>query len=572
MRNVVTESVQTDTPSDAAASLKRALEGAMSYLRREQRDGSHWVGELSSSALATSMSIVGLQLVDAASHAEVIGRGRRWLLETQLDDGGWGDAMVDPANINATSLTIGALVFTMPAVPEPGMLDALRRAKERLTLFGGWAAVGDPDRCTLSGPCRTVAALAGLMDWRQIKRLRPEVILLPAPVRRTISTTFPAYLSIATLHSTMAADPRNALPTYQWVRQMCIEWLARTQGANGSFEESAFLSSVIIACWTAAGFGSLPWLADAVRFVLASQRADGGWPIDRDLETFDTDLTTFAFMEAGEPEPNAEAVRDWLLARQFEEPCFPTGAQPGGWAWAMPAGWPDADDTSYTLLALRKLGVPAESAAIQRGAHWLEEMQNRDGSWSTFVRNSRMPFDHDCPYITGHVLVALQAAGRLQQKPRILERALAYLAKAQRYDGSFASIWFREATAGTASVIDALAACGLLGTPMAEDAQEYLLRAQNDDGGWAGLRMQASTAEETAWALLALLRFPPDETLRRAVRRGVAWLAEHQRADRTWAPAPIGLYYSAMWYSDSYYAVALPAQALARARACHVEK
>ena len=574
MRNTVTGSVNTDEEADTSVdghAQPAALERALDYLRREQRDRTHWVGELSSSALATAMSIVALSLVDRVRHRDRIAHGRRWLLATQAADGGWGDAMTDPSNINATSLTIGALVFTMPPEPEPGMLEALRHAKERLTLFGGWEAVGDPNRCTLSGPCRTIAALAGLMDWRYIKRLRPEVVLLPQGVRRTISTTFPAYLSIATLHSTMASDPRNVLPTYPRVRSMCADWLAQAQGPNGSFEESAFLSSVIIACWTAAGFGMLPWLADAVRFVVESQRDDGGWPIDRDLETFDTDLSTFAFVESGVPEPNAEAVRDWLLARQFTEGCFPTGARPGGWAWAMPAGWPDADDTSYTLLALRKLGVPPESDAIQRGARWLVDMQNRDGSWSTFVRNSRMPFDHDCPYITGHVLTALDAAGWLRDQPRILERALRYLTRAQRYDGSFASIWFREATAGTASVIEALAACRLLETPMAAHARDYLLRAQNDDGGWAGLRMQESTAEETAWAMLALLRFDTDDNIRCAVRRGAVWLARHQRADGTWSPAPIGLYYSAMWYSDSYYAVALPAQALARARACHVE-
>ncbi|MGH2514132.1 MAG: prenyltransferase/squalene oxidase repeat-containing protein [Ktedonobacterales bacterium] len=304
--------------------------------------------------------------------------------------------------------------------------------------------------------------------------------------------------------------------------------------------------------------------------MLESQRDDGGWPIDRDLETFDTDLTTFAFTAVGESVPNAERVRDWLLARQFDEVCFPTGAKPGGWAWAMPAGWPDADDSSYTLLALRALGVPPEHRAIQRGADWLEGMQNRDGSWSTFVRNSRMPFDHDCPYITGHVLCALHAAGRLTAKPRILERALAYLARAQRYDGSFASIWFREATAGTTSVLEALADLGLLDTAMAMKARAYLLRAQNDDGGWAGLRMQASTAEETAWAMMALSRCPPEERIRGAVERGAHWLVEKQRNDGTWAEWPLGLYYSAMWYSDSQYAVALPVQALARVRAAYV--
>lgn len=566
-KQVISEPLAMCEPDYVRSTL--ALERALTYLRDEQRDCDHWVGTLSSSALATAIAIVALQLTNRSAYASRIALGRRWLFATQHDDGGWGDAIIDESNINATSLAIGALVFTQPADPEPEAMIVLRRARERLSAFGGWAAVGDPDRCTLSGPCRTIAALAGILDWRRIKRLRPEVILLPQGVRRTISTTFPAYLSIATLHSEMVPHPLNALPSYEHVKRQCIEWLAQTQGANGSFEESAFLSSVIIACWMASGYRDLPWLQSAIRFVRQSQRVDGGWPIDRDLETFDTDLTTFAFAAAGEPVPNAERVRDWLLARQFDTVCFPTGAKPGGWAWAMPAGWPDADDTSYTLLALRKLGVPAAHPAVQRGAVWLEGMQNRDGSWSTFVRNSRMPFDHDCPYITGHVLCALHAAGRLNQRPGILARALAYLTKAQRYDGSFASIWFREATAGTASVLEALADLGLLRTSMAIRARDFLLRSQNDDGGWAGMRMQASTAEETAWALLALLRCPPDERIARAVARGVDWLVTHQRADGTWAEWPLGLYYSAMWYSDSYYAVALPAQALARARATY---
>ena len=570
-KQVISEPLPTPGSPDRAGS-GQALVRTLAYLRAEQQANDHWAGVLSSSALATAIAIVALQQVDRTGYAERIAVGRRWLFATQLDDGGWGDGIIDESNINATSLAIGALIFTQPAAPEPETMDRLRRARERLSAFGGWEAVGDPNRCTLSGPCRTIAALAGIMDWRRIKRLRPEVVLLPQGVRRTISTTFPAYLSIATLHAEMVPHPLNALPSYERVKRLCIEWLAKTQGANGSFEESAFLSSVIISCWTAAGYGDLPWLQPALRFVLESQRADGGWPIDRDLETFDTDLTTFAFMEAGEPVPNAERVRDWLLARQFDTVCFPTGAKPGGWAWAMPAGWPDADDSSYTVLALRALGVPAAHPALRRGASWLEGMQNRDGSWSTFVRNSRMPFDHDCPYITGHVLCALHAAGRLRTKPRILERALAYLTEAQRYDGSFASIWFREATAGTASVLEALADLDLLHTLMATRARDYLLRAQNDDGGWAGLRMQASTAEETAWAMLALLRCPSDERIRASVARGVDWLVQHQREDGTWAEWPLGLYYSAMWYSDSYYAVTLPARALARARAAYGDK
>jgi len=254
-------------------------------------------------------------------------------------------------------------------------------------------------------------------------------------------------------------------------------------------------------------------------------------------------------------------VRDWLLARQIEETCFATSAPPGGWAWAMPAGWPDSDDTAFTLLALRRLGVPAHDRALQRGADWLSWMQDPGGAWSTFVRSSRMPFDHDCPYVTGHALSALHAVERLERPPSTLTRTLRYLEHAQRPDGSFASIWFRESTAGTASVLDALCAAGFRHHPSSEGARAALLAGQNADGGWAGQRGQPSTAEETAWAVLALLAAGAEPE---PVARGLDWLVQHQQPDGTWQPTPIGLYYSAMWYSDSMYALALPAQALAR--------
>lgn len=546
-----------------AAALTRTLD----WFKATQVGSDHWVGRLSSSALATAMSVVALHVTDRARYQAQIEAGRRWLAATQHEDGGWGDAVVDRSNINATSLVIGALKLTANPPPQPFPDGGgLARALGLLEQMGGWEAVGDPKRCTLSGPCRTVAALAGIMDWRRIKRLRPEVVLIPARFRKTISTTFPAYLTISTLHSTRAFDARNELPTYRLARRRVLEWLRQAQGPNGSFEESAFLSSVIVAMLTAAGEGRTPWLQPAQEFILRSQRGDGSWPIDRDLETFDTDMTVMTFTEAAQPVPNGDRIERWLRARQFTEVCFPTSAVPGGWAWAMPAGWPECDDTSYTILALLALGVAAGDPAVEAGLRWLEGMQNRDGSWSTFVRNSRMPFDHDCPYITGHVLSALGRSGRIKQNPKPLERALAYLRKAQRPDGSFASIWFRKRTAGAASVIEGLCDCGLNDDPMVGRARRSLLANQNEDGGWGGVRgADASTAEETAWAVLALLRVrAPDSE--KAIGRGLDWLLDHQREDGTWSEWPIGLYYSAMWYSDSAFAATMPAQALARAQ------
>src|SRR5437764_8822619 len=124
----------------AAARLQCCLDRTAAYLHEQQRSGDHWVGTLSSSALATAISIVALQLVDSARYREHIARGHRWLLQTQADDGGWGDAVVDASNINATSLALGALTFT--ATPDTRVADqqALERGRTYLERMGGFAA------------------------------------------------------------------------------------------------------------------------------------------------------------------------------------------------------------------------------------------------------------------------------------------------------------------------------------------------------------------------------------------------------------------------------------------------
>jgi squalene-hopene/tetraprenyl-beta-curcumene cyclase len=71
----------------------------------------------------------------------------------------------------------------------------------------------------------------------------------------------------------------------------------------------------------------------------------------------------------------------------------------------------------------------------------------------------------------------------------------------------------------------------------------WLESVQNDDGGWGeDLRSYqhvgqwsgrgASTASQTAWALMALLAAGERDSM--AVERGVAWLVATQRADGSW--------------------------------------
>jgi len=78
--------------------------------------------------------------------------------------------------------------------------------------------------------------------------------------------------------------------------------------------------------------------------------------------------------------------------------------------------------------------------------------------------------------------------------------------------------------------------------PRIRRAVTWLEEHQNDDGGWGeDLRSYidddwrgrgASTASQTAWALLALLAAEEGDS--DATRRGVAWLVRHQTDDGTW--------------------------------------
>ncbi|HEV2537845.1 MAG TPA: prenyltransferase/squalene oxidase repeat-containing protein, partial [Streptosporangiaceae bacterium] len=97
---------------------------------------------------------------------------------------------------------------------------------------------------------------------------------------------------------------------------------------------------------------------------------------------------------------------------------------------------------------------------------------------------------------------------------------------------------------------------------------------QNPDGGWGedlrsyddqGLSAQgASTASQTAWALLALLA--AGERGNPATERGIGWLAQTQRPDGTWdEPWFTGTGFPGDFYINYHlYRLAFPVSALGR--------
>jgi squalene-hopene/tetraprenyl-beta-curcumene cyclase len=93
------------------------------------------------------------------------------------------------------------------------------------------------------------------------------------------------------------------------------------------------------------------------------------------------------------------------------------------------------------------------------------------------------------------------------------------------------------------------------------------VRTQNADGGWGGAEAVASSVEETALAVAALAPWAAAASVGntcKSVSRGVQYLMKNVRnaADR---PAPIGLYFSHLWYSEPLYPLIWTIEALGRA-------
>jgi squalene-hopene/tetraprenyl-beta-curcumene cyclase len=212
-------------------------------------------------------------------------------------------------------------------------------------------------------------------------------------------------------------------------------------------------------------------------------------------------------------------------------------------------------------------------------------MQSRDGGWGAFdadntgLMPTRLPFcdfgaviDPPSADVTAHVVEMLAAVGQADGTPA--RRGALWLLKHQERDGSWFGRWGANHVYGTGAVVPALIAAGVHpSSPPIRRAVRWLLDHQNADGGWgedlrsyrdpAWIGRGATTASQTAWALLALLAAGGAEE---AVERGVAWLVSTQREDGSWdEPQFTGTGFPGDFYINYHlYRIVFPITALGR--------
>src|SRR5215475_11270697 len=386
----------------------------------------------------------------------------------------------------------------------------------------------------------------------------------------------------------------------------CADWIIARQEQDGCWGgiQPPWVYSLIALHLLGYGLGHpviKRGLAGLERFTIIEDTPDG--PVRR-LEAcqspvWDTVLAVVALADAGLPPDDAAltAGAGWLVDEEITGPgdwqVRRPGLAPGGWAFEFDNDiYPDIDDTAEVVLALRRARSPAgaggdaaRTSAIERGVRWMVGMQSRDGGWGAFDADNtstlpaKLPFcdfgavvDPPSADVTAHVVEALAAEGLAGS--RAARRGVVWLLRAQEADGSWFGRWGANYVYGTGAVVPALIAAGVKpGKPVIRRAVAWLEEHQNPDGGW-GEDMRsyddpslagrgASTASQTAWALLALLAAGGAGP---AVEAGVRWLAEHQRSDGTWdEPQFTGTGFPRDFYLNYHlYRLVFPVSALGR--------
>jgi squalene-hopene/tetraprenyl-beta-curcumene cyclase len=575
-----------------------------------------WEGELSSSALATAVSVVALEMGDPGQSRELINRGMNWLAGNINHDGGFGDTPGSLSNVSTTLLCYAAF---RRCASENTDAPAIQLRMEHYLESQGVSVHSTGIVSSIMGyygkdytfslPILSMLVVCNVLDEKALKEIPQlpfELTLLPLSLYRmfnlqVVSYAIPALVAVGIylfkhkpLPNPVAASVRKRAtgPALRKLEKMMPE--------SGGFLEAVPLTAFVSMCLIRSGYAGHTVVKKGMCFLRALQRTDGSWPIDTDLANWVTTLSIKALGPriSGVMTENERArLRDYLLGNQYKLPHLFNNALPGGWGWTSFTGSvPDADDTAGAILAFLILEPDgrAVKTAVLRGCKWLGRLQNRDGGIPTFCRGwGRLPFDASCADLTGHALLAwvtaiekygmspVSAHGdqEIKKLKHHTNRALRFLEREQRPNGSWLPLWFgNQHTAdktnpvyGTARVTcylgEALTCSGLDASTrdriehLIGKAKYYLAMQQNDDGSWGAEKGVAGSIEETAVAVSALVMTEPSKCM-----KGLSWL-ERECDVNGLTPKPIGLYFATLWYHEKMYPLVWYLEALRKALA-----
>jgi energy-coupling factor transport system substrate-specific component len=198
---------------------------------------------------------------------------------------------------------------------------------------------------------------------------------------------------------------------------------------------------------------------------------------------------------------------------------------------AHDASLSDIGELERTLLVLRSAGLPPSVGGRNLLAALIAK-QRGNGSFGTI--------NH-----TAFGLLALRASGRKTRSPEV-RRAVRYLLRVQNNDGGFGfSTNAASDVDDTGSALQAIAAAGRRHSPAVGRAVRYLRKAQRPDGGFGQMLVSDSNAQSTAFAIQGFVAAGRNPRKLKRTRTPIEYLKSLQASDgsirysRTSAQTPV---------------------------------
>jgi len=574
----------------------------------ELNEDGFWTGELSSSALGVAVSVAALHFHNSKENRKEIQRGLNWLKHNMNSDGSYGDTPESPGNIS-TSLLVFAAIHLYSSNDEA--LQQLETNIASYLMLSGIDIHSDKiadailahykKDYTFSVPILSMCALCGIPEkhaFRKIPQLPFELALIPRSFYRLLNLSVVSYAIPALIAvGIVIFKKKKAGRLARWIRRgaekKALHILEKSMPESGGFLEAIPLTAFVALSLVNAEQKSSKVVVKGIAFLKRTQRPDGGWPIDVDLSTWVSTLSIKALGSKKEEilsEAQQTKITDHLKSVQIKTVHPFNGTSPGGWGWTNYSGSvPDCDDTPGAILALLSLDKPENvKTEIIHGAMWLLRLQNKDGGFPTFSRGwGKLPFDQSCADLTGHAFLASATilniyneeipGSQKRQLQKSLFKALAYLQKHQRKNGSWSALWFgnqhtpdhENPVYGTARILcylnDALPYLDekynlfQRAQSMIASGERFLVDVQNSNGSWGGDKNVSGTIEETSLAISALQKNEFG-----ALRdHGFVWLDQYFETHGL-IPSPIGLYFASLWYDEKMYPLTAYLEALRR--------
>ncbi|WP_342431818.1 squalene--hopene cyclase [Neobacillus sp. FSL H8-0543] len=270
---------------------------------------------------------------------------------------------------------------------------------------------------------------------------------------------------------------------------------------------------------------------------------------------WNTSLIGYSLQSAGIAfdDPMVMKANQYLLNRQHHKfgdwVIHNPQTLPGGWGFSnINTMNPDVDDTTASLRSLARM-ASTDRSAWERGIAWLLSMQNNDGGWAAFEKNTDtklvdfLPIekgefllnDPSCADITGRTLEFFGHYTNLPTDHEAIRRGIKWLLKNQEADGSWYGRWGICYLYGTWAAVTGLLAAGVpAANPSIQQAVKWLKQVQNQDGGWGESclsdsyksysPLHTSTLTHTSWALDVLIAASEKPTPE--IKKGVSFLLE----------------------------------------------